>query len=134
MNEQKVTLNSLLSANVYELFVKIILVVVIIFVVIMVMNFLNDKFVNKKKTSRNDYLLDLLMILNKVFYFSGIGFIIANVVEAIFTNSFGNSFMKNFSSWAFLSFGIVLIFIGLGFKYAKKVLVHEREEPENSQK
>ena len=133
MKDQNI-INSFLHGGYEALFLKLILVVIIVFVIIMLINFLNDKFVSKQLTNRNDYLLDMLTILSKLFHFSGFGFIIGNILQAVFTQDFSGGFMSQFGSWSLLAFGIVLIFIGLGFKYAKRVLVHEREELENSQK
>jgi uncharacterized membrane protein len=97
----------------------------------MIINFLRDKFINKEAVSQKDNIVDLFKILYKLFLFSGFGFITGNIVNYIFSQPVRNrsSFMQAISfnsDWDYLTFGIILIFVGLGFKAAWELLNKEK--------
>ncbi len=95
----------------------------------MVLNFLRDKFINKETGTKKDDINDLLIILNKTFYVSGFGFIIANIFQAILnrgTHQNGNAIINFRAEWDYLTFGIILIFVGIGFKLANKAISNNK--------
>ena len=62
------------------LFIKLIFLIILVYLIVLLMNFLRDKFVNKVTDTKKDDIADLLTILNKVFFLSGFGFIVANII------------------------------------------------------
>ena len=89
----------------------------------MILNFLRDKFINKEVNTPKADISDLLVLLNKLFFFSGLGFVIGNILSAIFSEIFRHHNSMNFNEgWGNLTFGIILIFIGIGLKEAIKIL------------
>lgn len=84
---------------------------------------MRDKFINKEVNTPKTDISDLLVLLNKLFFFSGIGFVVGNIVGVIFSQMTRNHSNMNLNGgWGDLTFGIILIFIGIGFKEAKKML------------
>lgn len=112
-----------------SVFMKIVMVIILVYLMIMILNFLRDKFINKQTDTKKDDILELLTILNKLFFVSGFGFIIGNIFQFLFSrieNSHNMPFMNIKGDWDYLTFGIISIFIGIGFKVGKKVLKKER--------
>jgi hypothetical protein len=108
---------------------KLVFVIILIYALIFILNFLRDKFINKEENTRKADITDLLTILNKLFFISGFGFVIGNIFNAILNQLTRNNNMPSMNfkgDWDYLTFGIILIFIGIGFKAAKKALKKEK--------
>ena len=111
-----------------EVFVKIVMTTILFYGFILILNFFRDKFIKKETLSQKPHIVDLLSILNKLFYLSGFGFAIANVLRVILNKQRGNEIMPSFTgTWDYLTFGIILIFMGVGFRLAKKVILKEKK-------
>ncbi|WP_372650764.1 hypothetical protein, partial [Draconibacterium sp.] len=97
-----------------------------------ILNFLRDKFINKEATKKKEEISDLLIILNKLFYISGFGFVIANIFQFLLSqidSRHRNMPSMNFrGEWEYLTFGIIIIFVGIGFKVANKILQKNKTE------
>ena len=129
---QSFNLNTNFMNNFSYLFVKLVFIIIITFLIIMVINFLRDKFINQEKATTKNSIIDLIFILNKLFYISGFGYVIANIFQMIFSKiSDSNSRIPNFKitgEWEYLTFGIILIFIGISFKVIYKTLSKKEKE------
>ncbi|GGF73743.1 hypothetical protein [Wenyingzhuangia marina] len=129
---QSFNLNTNFMNNFSYLFVKLVFIIIITFLIIMVINFLRDKFINQEKATTKNSIIDLIFILNKLFYISGFGFVIANIFQMIFSKiSDSNSRIPNFKitgEWEYLTFGIIIIFIGISFKVIYKTLSKKEKE------
>jgi len=136
MEKQAVNFNTSLFEGYTGLFVKLVAAIIIIYGLVLIINILRDKFINKKEDYKQADYLDLFTILNRLFYISGYGFIIGNILQVLFNqmsdnkSPFGN--LANIASsggeWGYLTFGIILIFIGLSFKSIKKTILKERSK------
>lgn len=107
------------------LFVKLIFLIILVYLIVLIINFLRDKFINKVNDPKKDDITDLLTILNKLFFVSGFGFIIANIIQSLLnkaTVGHRNHLMNFKGEWDYLAFGIILIFVGIGFKSANKTI------------
>jgi hypothetical protein len=128
--KQSFNLNADFLGGFTSIFMKLVFVIIAVYIIVLVLNFLRDKFINKVTDTKSDNISDLLIILNKLFFFSGFGFIIGNIVQNLFSkmsnhnSSFGS--MNFRGEWDYLTFGIILIFIGIGFKVGNKVLKKDR--------
>ncbi|MCH4551448.1 hypothetical protein [Aestuariibaculum lutulentum] len=115
-----------LSSNILNnyslLFVKLVITVILIYTIILIINFLKDKFINKVDNSQKVEINVLLILLNKLFFISGFGFIIGNVLNVLFLEMGRKRLPAN---WDYLTFGVILIFVGLSFKAANKALKKE---------
>ena len=112
-----------------SIFMKLVLIIIIVYLIIMILNFFRDKFINKQTDTKRDDILELLTILNKLFFVSGFGFIIGNVFQFLLSQIGTNHNMPMMNikgDWDYLTFGIIMIFIGIGFKIGKNVLKKER--------
>ena len=112
-----------------SIFMKLVLVIIVVYLIIMILNFLRDKFINKQTDTKKDDILELLTILNKLFFVSGFGFAIGNIFQYLFSqidDSHSMPMMNIKGDWDLLAFGIIMIFMGIGFKIGKKVLKRER--------
>lgn len=108
-----------------SIFLKLIFAIIAVYCLVLIMNFLRDKFINKATDTRKDDISGLLIILNKIFRYSGFGFIIGNLVQVLILNLFiSHKFPATNSKgeWGYLIFGIILIFIGIGFEFGKQAL------------
>jgi hypothetical protein len=106
-------------------FIQLVFLIILVYLLISVLNFVRDKFINKETDTQKENIGDLLTILNKLFYVSGFGFIIANLIEFVATQGYrqnGNGIMSFRDEWDYLTFGIILIFVGIGFKSANKAI------------
>jgi|GEM_PF-988838 len=110
-------------------FVNIVFAVILVYVIIMIINFFRDKYIHQESIAKQEDILGLLTVLNKLFFISGFGFILANVFQ--FTlNQISNhnpnipAFMAK-GQWDYFTFGIILIFMGIGFQAGKKVMKKE---------
>lgn len=113
------------------LFIKLIFLIILVYLIVLLMNFLRDKFVNKVTDTKKDDIADLLTILNKVFFLSGFGFIVANIIQFVLnqiSNQRSNPLMSFGGEWDYLTFGIILIFVGISFKNANKAIRLNRVE------
>lgn len=114
-----------------EVFVKIVITIIVFYgffliLNILILNFFRDKFIKKEALSLKPHIVDLLSILNKLFYLSGFGFVIANFLRVMLNKQRGNEIMPSFTgTWDYLTFGIILIFMGVGFRLAKKAILKE---------
>ena len=128
MTNQSFSLNTGLPGNFPELFLKIIIAIILVYVLIVVINFLRDKFIQKESTNTPN-ISDLLSILYSIFYLSGYGFIIGNILKfflSVSTDRATNA--RLIGDWDYSAFGIILIFMGLGFKQAIKTFFRNRHE------
>lgn len=130
--KQSFNLNADFLGGFSAIFMKLVFVIIAVYLLMMVLNFLRDKFILPEPNQKKDDISDLLVILNKLFYVSGFGFVIANVFQFLFSqiNSRHNSMgtMSFRGEWDYLTFGTIIIFIGIGFKVAHKVLEKNRLE------
>ena len=111
-----------------EVFVRIVMVIILFYAFILILNFFRDKFIKKETLSQKPHIVGLLSILNKLFYLSGFGFAIANFLQVLLNKQRGNEIMPSFTgTWDYLTFGIILIFMGVGFRLAKKVILKENK-------
>ncbi len=106
------------------LFIRLVFAFLFIYALILILNFLRDKFILKEISTKKESVSELLLILNKLFLMSGLGFMVSSgvysAIVGISRNMFNGS--VNFgNSLNYLVFGILLIFIGLGFKSANKI-------------
>lgn len=126
MDQKSFNLNTEFLGGYSRVFIKIIIAIIIIYAFIILINFLRDKFLNNEINSKNPQITDLLSILNKLFYLSGFGFIIANIVQMLLSQiSRKKSIMNFIGDWDYLTFGIILIFMGIGFKSAKNSILKD---------
>jgi len=79
--KQSFNLNADFLGGYSSIFMKLIFILIAVFVLVMIINFLRDKFINKESNKKMDDISDLLIILNKLFYISGFGFVIANILH-----------------------------------------------------
>ncbi|WP_026808971.1 hypothetical protein [Arenibacter latericius] len=109
-------------------FVKLVLSIFIFCALLSIMNFLRDKFIHKTANPRKEEFTTLLIVLNKLFYIAGFGFVIANIISVLFSEIRRNSNFPNLrvgGEWDYLVFGIILIFIGIALKSSRKVIKKE---------
>ncbi len=114
-----------------SIFMKLVLIIIIVYLIIMILNFLRDKFINKQIDTKKDDILELMTILNKLFFVSGFGFIIGNIFQVLLSRIGNNQNMPMMiikGDWDYLTFGIIMIFIGIGLKVGKKLIIKERKE------
>ena len=133
MEKQSFNLNTSLFGGYPGLFIKLVTAIILIYGLVLIINILRDKFINKKEDYKQADYLDLFTILNRLLYISGYGFIIGNILQVLFnTMSNNKSPFKNIANmgeeWGYLTFGIIIIFIGLSFKSIKKTILKERRE------
>ncbi len=115
------------------LFVKLVFFIILVYLSVLVMNFLRDKFINKVTDTKKGDIFDLLIILNKLFFVSGFGFIIANIIQFLLNQITRNGSAMIWGNgsamiWDYLAFGIILIFVGIGFKHANKTINNNKIE------
>tara|TARA_B100000809_G_scaffold141837_1_gene139409 strand:- start:49183 stop:49644 length:462 start_codon:yes stop_codon:yes gene_type:complete len=132
MDTQSFNLNAAFSGGFTRVFLKILIAITLVYVFVLILNFLRDKFLHNEANNKEPKITDLLSILNKLCYFSGFGFVLGNVLQIILLQLTGNSRNKaslNFvGEWDYLTFGIILIFIGIGFKIAKKEILKDTKD------
>ena len=130
--KQSFNLNADFLGGFTSIFMKLVFVIIVVYLLLMTLNFLRDKFINKEATKKKDDISDLLTILHKLFYISGFGFIIANIFQFLLSqinSRHGNMPSMNFrGEWEYLTFGIIIIFIGIGFKAGNKILKKNQTE------
>ena len=130
--KQSFNLNADFFGGFSSVFMKLVFVIILVYIIIMVLNFLRDKFILKEINTKKDDIIDLLTILNKLFFVTGFGFIVGNIVQKLLTlmsEHGGNMPTMNFrGEWDYLTFGIILIFIGIGFKAGKDILIKDRSK------
>lgn len=131
MDQQSFNLNAAGFGRHTEFFIKIVMAIIFVYVFILLLNFLRDRYINKDTTSKPPQIIDLLSILNKLFLISGFGFIVGDILQSLLSESTRNggiNTLMNFrNNWDYLTFGVVLIFIGIAFKVAKQTIVKEKE-------
>lgn len=130
--KQSFNLNADFFGGFTSIFMKLVFIIIAVYFVILILNFLRDKFINNESNTKRDDIFDLLTILNKMFYFSGFGFVIGNIcmyLLSLISNKTSNipSFVVR-GEWEYLTFGIILIFIGIGFKVGRASLKKERTQ------
>ena len=129
--KQSFNINADFLGGYSSLFSKLVFVIIAVYLIIVLFNFLRDKFIIKEPSTKRDNITDLLSILHKLFYLSGFGFIVANLVMVLLSAMSGRNSFPSLNlpgKWDYLVFGIILIFTGIGCKLAKKVLVNEQKE------
>jgi len=105
-------------------FIKLVFAFLAIYSLYLILNFLRDKFLKSSSAHKPDNVSDLLIILNRLFVYSGAGFILANIVDMIIVGVVNSSVMSANEN-SYLIFGIILIFIGIGFNVTKNKLQKE---------
>lgn len=106
-------------------FIQLVSLIIVVYLLLVLINFLRDKFINKETDTKKEEIGDLLIILNKLFFGGGIGFITANIFQSILSHTPApnmNPIMNFRGEWDYLVFGIILISVGIGFKQANKTL------------
>ncbi|MEI6950791.1 hypothetical protein V9K67_26650 [Paraflavisolibacter sp. H34] len=128
MNNQSLNFQADLFASYSTLFVKFVALIILIYALVIVVNFFRDKYINKTETAHREDILGLLSLLNKLLFFSGFGFVVANIFQVVLNEITRDSGpqMSFHGKWDYLTFGIILIFMGSGLKYGKKVILKER--------
>lgn len=130
--KQSFNLNADILGGFTSLFIKLVFVIIAVYLVVLILNFLRDKYINKVSDTQQDNISDLLIILNKLFFISGFGFILGNIVQIMFSrmsnHNSGFGTMNFRGEWDYLTFGIILVFIGIGFKAGYKTLKKGRIE------
>ena len=130
--KQSFNLNADFLGGFTSIFMKLVFIVIAVYLFIMIINFLRDKFISKEPSMKKDNISDLLVILNKLFFISGFGFVIANIIQFLLSqipSRHSNMTSMNFrGEWEYLTFGIILIFIGIGFKIGNKILKKDQVE------
>lgn len=133
--KQSFNLNADFLGGFTSVFMKLVFAIIAVYLIVMILNFLRDKFIRKDPDSKKDDILSLLTILHKLFFVSGFGFIIANVFQFILSEMGGrhsNMPSMNFrGEWEYLTFGIIIIFVGIGFKAGNKILKKNQHEETN---
>nr|WP_319571452.1 hypothetical protein [uncultured Draconibacterium sp.] len=130
--KQSFNLNADFLGGFTSVFIKLVFVIIAVYLLLLILNFLRDKFINNEATKKKEDISDLLIILNKLFYISGFGFVIANIFQFLLSqinSRHGNMPGMNFrGEWEYLTFGIIIIFVGIGFKVANKILQKNKTE------
>lgn len=129
MEKQSFNLNADFFGGYTGIFIKILLAVVLVYVFILILNFFRDKYLTKEHVSKDPQIIDLLNILSKLCYLSGFGFILANIIQVLLNEAmdYGNR-MQLRGEWDYLAFGVILVFVGAGFKSAKKAVIKEHQD------
>lgn len=102
-----------------KLFIQLIITLLILYLGFSVVNYLTKKKVDESALFELN-LKDLLGLLFKVFIWSGFGFVFSNMIYLALLVPMQTGHID--PDWTNLSFGIILIFIGIGMKSAKKRL------------
>lgn len=130
--QQSFNLNADFLGGYSAVFMKLVFVIIAVYLLVTVVNFLRDKFIHSEPSQKKEDMADLLVILNKLFYIAGFGFVIANIFQFLFSQIESNhrrmGAMSFQGDWDYLTFGIIIIFVGIGFKVALKVLKKNRLE------
>ncbi len=112
-----------------DVFMKTVLVIVFAYAFMLLIGLLRDRFLNKEVRSQPAQIIDLLTLLNKLFLISGFGFVVCNILQLLLSggkSSPVNTSLINFiPNWHYLTFGVLLIFIGISFKASKKAISSE---------
>ena len=132
MDKQSFNLNADFLGGYTGIFIKIVIAIILIYGFIMIVNFFRDKFIKKENISKDPQITDLLSILNKLCFLAGFGFVIGNILQ-ILLNQITDPNRKHVvmnikGDWDYLVFGVILIFIGIGFKVAKKVIKKDNQD------
>jgi len=128
---QSLNVNSDFFNGFSSVFIKFVIIIIGVYLIIMILNFLRDKFINQQTYSERDDITELLTLLNKLFFISGFGFIIGNVIQAFLNQNVSdrNFPMMNIGGkWDYLIFGIILIFTAIGLNVGKKMIIKERTD------
>jgi len=129
MNKQSSNLNADFLGGYTGVFIKIVIAIILVYGFIILVNFFRDKFINTDSKSKNPEIIDLLTILNKLFFVSGFGFILANLIKILLLQaSVGRYVAVAGGDWDYLTFGVILIFIGIGFDLAKKGVKKDKQD------
>jgi len=123
MNNQILNLTNRLLSGLQANFMHIFYVLLVLFILILVYDFLRIKYLNNDAKEGSSILIEVLKIISKLFIATGFGFIISNIVT-VMLNQATNRIDPN---WNNLAFGIILLFIGIGFKQGRKQL--QKENP-----
>ena len=128
MTNQSLNLTADLLNGFSSVFMTFVYVIIIVYLIILIVNFLRDKFIGNQSETKKDDITVLLTILNKLFFVSGFGFIIGNLLQVFFSSasSRNNMGISIKGDWDYLTFGIILIFMGLGLKAAKATILKDR--------
>lgn len=125
---------NLLQAQFPEMFKDFIFILLLFFAFLILVNLFKNIFGKSKQDTSRDYIMLLLIVLNKIFLFGGIGFIVANIIKKIFEES-GMKGAPKFnivSAWEDLAFGIILLFIGFGLNKTRKIILKHVQSNPNS--
>ncbi|SHG56079.1 hypothetical protein SAMN05444483_11638 [Salegentibacter echinorum] len=117
----------LLQAQFPTMFKDFVFILLLFFAFLILVNLFKNIFTSSKQSPARDYIVLLLIILNKIFLFGGIGLIVANIIKNIFEEIYSSAAPK-FSiagAWEDLSFGIILLFVGIGLNKARKLILNQ---------
>lgn len=117
---QNFEMSGFISENYDDLFVVLIVTVIFAYVFLAGFNFLRQKYLLKEASTYDFNLPIFILILQKLFFYGGIGFIVGNCIERLFNEFKNNALGAN--NWNYLVFGIILIFLGIALKSAKKAI------------
>ncbi len=128
MQQQSFNVPLQLPENFISIFLIVVYIIVIAYFLIFILNFFRDKFITKEANLKNPDYLELITILQKMFFVSGFGFVIANILQFLLLEMRGNrsNFVQFQGYWDYLTFGIILIFVGMGLKSGKKLVLKDR--------
>ena len=127
MEKQSFNVNADFLGGYPQVFIKLIVLIVLVYALILILNFFRDKFIHKPENPKKDNITDLVIILNKLFFITGFGFVIANLLQMLLTSATGsrNRVMNFGGDWDYATFGVILIFAGIGFRAVKDALAKE---------
>lgn len=129
MQQQSFNIPADFFGSFFSLFINLVFLIVIAYLLILVLNFFRDKFINKDSPIKYQDHLELITILQKLFFVSGFGFVIANILQFLLSQMSGNraNVVQFVGDWDYLTFGIILIFVGMGFGAGKKLVLKDRK-------
>lgn len=129
MQQQSFNIPTDFFGSFFSLFINLVFLIVIAYLLILVLNFFRDKFINKDSPVKYQDHLELITILQKLFFVSGFGFVIANILQFLLSQMSGNraNVVQFVGDWDYLTFGIILIFVGMGFGAGKKLVLKDRK-------
>ena len=106
--------------NYPNLFIQLVISLLILYLGISVVNYLTKKRTDESVSFGLD-MKNLLGLFFRIFIWRGFGFVLSNIIYLALLGSMQQK--QSDPDWTNLSFGIILIFIGLGMKSAKKRLI-----------
>lgn len=100
-----------------KLFIQLIITLLILYLGFSIINYFSKKKIDESASVELN-IKDLLAPLSKIFVWSGFGFALSNLIYLALLVPMQTRHID--PDWTNLSFGVILIFIGLGMKAAKQ--------------